>query len=148
MSELFEKAKLMINDFITEKGIKLKEVYDADNNVWHLKRGSANIDVVLLSVPVSEGEIREFLQAASPIARVPRDNELAFYKYLLELNDGKLGVKLSLQPGTDQVWALFERDLIGISYTELKTCLEDLGYWADEFDDLLADKFGLEKPEE
>jgi hypothetical protein len=148
MSELIEKAVKMVNDFVVEKGIKVKEVYDDEKKTWRLKRGSASVDILLFSVSVGENEIRDFLQVASSIAKVPKDKELAFYKRLLELNDGKLGVKLSLQPGTDQVWALFERDLVGISYTELKTCIEDLGYWADEFDDLLANEFGLEKPEE
>jgi hypothetical protein len=147
MSELYEKTAMMINDFVTEKGIKLKDVYDAEKKVWHLIRGSAIIDILLISVPVSESETREFLQIASPVANVPKGKELPFYKRLLELNDGNLGVKLSLQPDTDQIWALFERDLIGLSYSEMKICIEDLGYWADEFDDLLSSEFGLEKPE-
>jgi hypothetical protein len=147
MSELYEKTAMMINDFVIEKGIKLKDVYDSERNVWHLLRGSAIIDILLINVPVSESETREFIQIASPVAIVPHGRELLFYKRLLELNDGNLGVKLSLQPDTKQIWALFERDLFGLSYSEMKICIEDLGYWADEFDDLLSNEFGLEKPE-
>ena len=147
MSELYDKTAMMINDFVTEKGIKLKDVYDPEKKVWHLMRGSALIDILLIVVPVSDTESREFLQIASPVAVVPKGKETLFYKRLLELNDVNLGVKLSLQPDTDQVWALFDRDLLGMSYSELKVCIEDLGYWADEFDDLLSEEFGLEKPE-
>ncbi|HOV13169.1 MAG TPA: YbjN domain-containing protein [Spirochaetota bacterium] len=142
MSELIQKSINMINDFVAEKGINVKDVYFPDKLLWRLKRGTASIDIMLLSVPVSENQIREFLQVASPIIKVPKGRELEFYKTLLELNDVKLGVKLSLQKDTDQVWALYERDLIGMSYTELITCLEDLGYWADEFDDILQKQFG------
>lgn len=141
MSELIEKSIQMINDFVTEKGIKINEVFNREKLFWRLKRGSATIDIMLLSVPVGEGITREFLQIASPIFKVPNGKETEFYKRLLELNDIKLGVKLSLQKDTDQVWALSERDLMGMSYTELKTCLEDLGYWADEFDDILKKEF-------
>ncbi len=143
MSELITNAIGMVNDFVTSKGVNVKDVYDADKLLWRLKRGSAPVDILLLSVPVGENQIREFLQVAAPIVKVPKGKELEFFRTLLELNDVKLGVKLSLQKGTDQVWALYERDLIGMSYTELVTCIEDLGYWADEFDDMLIEQFGI-----
>jgi hypothetical protein len=141
MSELMDKAKQMIDDFCKSKGIDPATIYNPDKKLWSLQRGSAPVQVMLLSVPVGDNTIREFLQAAAPIIKVPKGKELDFYRRLLELNDVKLGVKLSIQSGTDQVWALYERDLIGMDYTELETCLEDLGYWADEFDDLLRNEF-------
>lgn len=141
MSELMEKAKNMINDFVKQKGIDPTTVFNEEKLTWYLKRGSVDIQIMLLSVPVGEGVIREFVQVASPIMKVPAGKELNFYKRLLELNDVKLGVKLSLQKDTDQAWALFERDLIGLDYSELVTILEDLGYWADEFDDMLKKEF-------
>jgi len=142
MSELIAKATGMINDFVAEKGIDPNSVYNAEKKLWSLKRGSAHIDVMLLEVPVGEGVIREFIQVASPIIKVPKGKELQFYRRLLELNDVKLGVKLSIQKDTDQVWALAERDLIGIEYSEMVTVMEDLGFWADQFDDLLTSEFG------
>lgn len=141
MSELMDKAKQMIDDFCKSKGVDPTTIYNPDKKLWSLQRGSAPVQVMLLSVPVGDNIIREFLQAAAPIIKVPKGKELDFYRRLLELNDVKLGVKLSIQSGTDQVWALYERDLIGMDYTELETCLEDLGYWADEFDDLLRNEF-------
>jgi len=141
MTELMEKAKDMINDFVSQKGIDPGQVFNPEKMLWSLKRGSANVQIMLLSVPVGEGKIREFIQAASPIIKVPQAKQLEFYRKLLELNDVKLGVKLSIQKDSDQVWALYERDLIGMDYSELITLLEDLGYWADEFDDLLKAEF-------
>ena len=143
MSELITNAIGMVNDFVTSKGVNVKDVYDADKLLWRLKRGSAPVDILLLSVPVGENQIREFLQVAAPIVKVPKGKELEFFRTLLELNDVKLGVKLSLQKGTDQVWALYERDLIGMSYNVSLPCIEDLGYWADEFDDMLIEQFGI-----
>ena len=141
MSELITKAIDMINDFVSERGIDPSTVYNPEKKMWNLKRGSASIQVLLMEIPVGEGQIREFVQAASPIIKIPSGKELPFFRRLLELNDIKLGVKLSLQSGTDQVWALAERDLIGMDYSELQTLLEDLGFWADEFDDLLTKEF-------
>lgn len=142
MSDLLNKVKEMLNDFVTSLEIDVKDVYDPERNIWYLKRGSAPVQIMLLSIPVGNGEIREFLQVASPIMKVPKEKELAFYRRLLELNDIKLGVKFSVQKDSDQVWALYERDLIGIGYEELKTCIEDLGYWADTLDDELIQEFG------
>jgi len=142
MSELIDKATEMINDFVVGKGINLSEAYIPDQKKWSLKRGSATIQIILLSVPVGENIFREFIQVASPIMIVPKGKETEFYRRLLELNDVKLGIKFSIQKNTDQVWALAERDLIGMGYSELTTLLEDLGFWADELDDVLKNEFG------
>ena len=141
MSELIQKATEMINDFVTSKGISLSEVYNPEQKKWSLKRGSASVQILLLSIPVGNGVIREFVQAASPIMLIPKGKELEFYRRLLELNDVKLGVKFSIQKGGEQVWALAERDLIGIDYPEMVTLLEDLAFWADELDDILKNEF-------
>lgn len=141
MSELIGKATEMINDFIVGKGISLSEAYSPDKKMWSLKRGSANIQIILLTVPVGENVFREFVQAASPIMLIPKGRETELYRKLLELNDVKLGIKFSIQKGTDQVWALAERDLIGMGYSELTTVLEDFGFWADELDDVLKKEF-------
>jgi hypothetical protein len=141
MSELIAKAKKMVDEFCKTKGVDPATIYNAEKQLWSLQRGSAPVQVMLLSIPVGEKEIREYLQVAAPIIKVPKGKELDFYRKLLELNDVKLGVKLSIQSGTDQVWALAERDLIGMDYAEMETCLEDLGYWADLFDDMLREEF-------
>jgi len=145
MSELINKVSNMVDDLVAELGLKKDEVFDPEKKTWKWSKGSANIEVLLLSVPVGEGKQREFLQVASPLMRVPQGNEKTFFRRLLELNDVKLGIKLSIQSGSDQVWALYERDLVGIDYTELKTTVLDLEYWADELDDILINEFGGSK---
>ena len=82
----------------------------------------------------------------SPIIKVPENNQANFYKKLLEINDSKLGVKLTLLPGSTQVYATFERDIKGIDYEELATCIADLEWWADELDDELAVEFSGGQP--
>jgi hypothetical protein len=67
------------------------------------------------------------------------------YRYLLELNDHNLGVKLTIMPETDKIYATYERDIQGIDYEEVKTCIADLEWWADELDDLLKEKLGVQK---
>ena len=52
-------------------------------------------------------------------------------------------------PETDKIYATYERDIQGIDYKidykEVKTCIADLEWWADELDDLLKEKLGVQK---
>jgi hypothetical protein len=96
-------------------------------------------------VPVSNG-VLQFLRVFSPLMEVPMDRERDFYRHLLELNDTKLGVKLSVMPGSNLVFATTERNIVGMDYEELSTCVGDLEWWADTLDDELKAKFSLAGP--
>jgi hypothetical protein len=48
-------------------------------------------------------------------------------------------------PVTDKIYATYERDIQGIDYKEVKKCIADLEWWADELDDLLKEKLGVQK---
>jgi hypothetical protein len=48
-------------------------------------------------------------------------------------------------PETDKIYATYERDIQGIDYKEVKTCITDLEWWSDELDDLLKEKLGVQK---
>ena len=53
-----------------------------------------------------------------------------------------MGVKLSIIPEKGYVYAVAERDIEGMDYLEFKTFISDLGYWADQLDDVLHKRFG------
>lgn len=61
------------------------------------------------------------------------------------MNDTYLGVKLTIMPETDDIYATYERDIQGLDYEELKTCVLDLEWWADFLDDELAKNFNVIK---
>jgi hypothetical protein len=48
-------------------------------------------------------------------------------------------------PGTNKIYATYERDIEGIDYEELATCIGDLEWWADKFDDDLNNQFEVKK---
>ena len=141
MSELKSKVEAMIDQYVIEIGLTKEQTYNPERKAWYWMRGSANIEVFVASMDSG----REFLRIFSPLMKVPKGNEAIFYRTLLDMNDNCLGVKITTMEGTDQVYVTYERDLIGIDYDEVKTCIADLEWWADELDDRLIEQFGSSK---
>jgi hypothetical protein len=136
-----EEAEAMVDKFIAEIGLTKESTYNPQRKAWYWTKGSAKLEVFIHEIKF-ETHSRFYLRIFSPIIKVPTTNTLEFYRNLLEMNDSKLGVKLSIMAGSDQVYATFERDIQGIDYEELKVCVYDLEWWADLLDDELGKKFG------
>ena len=68
--------------------------------------------------------------------------KIQLYEEALQNNTTYMGLKLSIVPEKGFVYAVAERDIEGMDYTEFKTLISDLGYWADQLDDLLLQRFG------
>jgi len=134
----------MIERYINEIGLSKEDTYNKKSNAYYWYRGSALVEVFVQDVPVSDG-IRSFLRVFSYLGDIPSSEREKVYRYLLELNDHNLGVKLTIMPETDKIYATYERDIQGIDYKEVKTCIADLEWWADELDDLLKEKLGVQK---
>lgn len=131
-----------IRQFITSVGVDPNTCYNADNKAYYLKKGTASIEIFVSSHPQNDHTTRNYLRIFSQVFSVPNDRKEVLFRRLLEMNDQSLGVKLTLQPGTDKVYATFERDINGIDANETATCISDLGLWADYFDDQLTKEFG------
>lgn len=141
MTPEVQKVHDMIARFAQTVGVDPKQAFDPEKKAWYFKRGSARIEVFVQGIPLSNGEMRYFLRIFSPIMKVPAERACEAYKYLLELNDRSLGVKLTLMPDSNQVYATYERDIQGLDPEELSTCMLDLGWWADKLDDELQTTF-------
>ncbi|MCS6824728.1 MAG: YbjN domain-containing protein [Cytophagaceae bacterium] len=135
-----EEVEALIDRYVSEIGLTKEQTYNPERRAWYWVRGSARIEVFVQEIPMG-GYSRFFLRVFSPIMRVPAGRELECYRKLLELNDVKLGLKLTLMKGTDQVYATYERDINGIDYEELSTTIADLEWWADKLDDELQLEF-------
>jgi hypothetical protein len=135
-----DDVEAMINKFIIQIGLTKEQTYNAEKRAWYWKKGSASIEVFIHEIKF-EAHSRFYLRVFSPLLKVPATNTQEFYRRLLEMNDSKLGVKLSIMPGSDQVYATFERDIKGIDYDELATCISDLEWWADVLDDELKQQY-------
>ncbi|MBC8111705.1 MAG: YbjN domain-containing protein [Verrucomicrobia bacterium] len=137
-----QDAEMMIDRYIAEIGLTKEQTYNAEKKAWYWTRGSAGIEAFIADVPVGTGT-RQYLRVFSSLMEVPMASERDFYRHLLELNDGKLGVKLTVMPGSNLVFATYERDIVGMDYEELATCIGDLEWWADTLDDQLKAKFNV-----
>ncbi len=135
-----ELAESMIEKYIESIGLTHEDTYDEGRRAWHWKRGSVDVEVFVQSVQVGKDSTREYLRIFSFLADVPKVSDRARAEYLarlLEMNDINLGVKLTLLKNSSKIYATYERDIKGMDYTELSTCISDLEWWADKLDDEL-----------
>jgi hypothetical protein len=144
MSEQKKAVTDMVHQYAQSLGLTRAQVYNEAKEIWSWKIGSANIQVYIETITFNNGKYREYLRVFSTLLQIPpsKQNDASFYRYLLELNDGNLGVKISVMPNNNWVCATSERDIQGMDYDELATCIYDLEIWADKLDDDLIDKFG------
>lgn len=131
----------MINMYAKSVGLQPEQVYNPEKRNWTWKKGSASIEIFIMRIDLGAGYIRDFIKIFTLVMQVPQTNQLAFYRRLLELNDEKLGIKLTLQKGSNHVWGTFERDINGMDYNELVAFIADFEIWADLFDDMLKTEF-------
>lgn len=141
LDEQHRRVVEMIHCYAESVGLSREQTYNAERKNWRWKNGSANIEVLIDKLNFSNGSRRDYLRVFSPLMTIPANNLLAFYRHLLELNDSKLGVKLTIMPNSQMVYATYERDIKGMDYSELSTCIADLEYWADKLDDELKAQF-------
>ncbi len=137
MSEKVNAVHTMIEQFVQSVGLTKQQTFNAEFASWHWTRGSAPIEVFV----TNGGNDRFYLCIYSALVELPGGGLEAAFKHLLELNHSKLGVKLSLKPGSNWVFAVAERDVNGMDYQELVTCIGDLEWWADKLDDELKASF-------
>jgi DNA mismatch repair ATPase MutS len=135
-----ELANAMIEHYVESVGLSREDTYNEIKECWCWKRGSADIEVFVQSVAVGNDKTREYLRIFSYLADIPKVSKQGreeFLLKLLEANDKSLGVKLTVMEGTTKVYATYERDINGMDFSELSTCISDLEWWADKLDDEL-----------
>ncbi|MEO8770664.1 MAG: YbjN domain-containing protein [Ferruginibacter sp.] len=131
----------MIHKYAESVGLARADVYNTEKRNWTWKKGSASIEIFILRIDLGNGYVRDFIKIFTLVMQVPQTNLLEFYRRLLELNDEKLGIKLTLQKDGNNVWGTFERDINGMDYNELVAFISDFEIWADQFDNMLEAEF-------
>jgi hypothetical protein len=139
-----EMVKVYVNQLCAEIGCTPESIYSKENNSWFFTRGSASIEVFMSSYETVVKTVRTFVRCFSPVFAIPADNmkKVQLYEEALRNNTNLMGVKLSIMPEKGYVYAVAERDIDGMDYVEFKTLISDLGYWADQLDNLLQERFG------
>lgn len=141
VSPQVEKVTEMIHQYAESVGLTREQVFNPEKKTWRWRIGSAYIDIFIQTIRFENGSSRDYLRVFSALMQIPVNDLLKFYRHLLELNDSKLGVKLTIMPNSNWVYATYERDIRGMDYHELATCIADMEYWADLLDDDLKNAF-------
>ncbi|HRH51599.1 MAG TPA: YbjN domain-containing protein [Panacibacter sp.] len=139
-----EMVKVYVNQLCAEIGCTPESIYSKENNSWFFTRGSATVEVFMSSYETVVKTIRTFVRCFSPVYALPADSQkkMQLYQEALQNNTSFMGVKLSIMPDKGFMYAVAERDIEGMDYTEFKTLVSDLGYWADQLDNILHERFG------
>ncbi len=139
-----EMVKVYVNQLCAEIGCTPESIYSKENNSWFFTRGSATVEVFMSSYETVVKTIRTFIRCFSPVYALPADNQkkMLLYQEALQNNASFMGVKLGIMPEKGFMYAVAERDIEGMDYTEFKTLISDLGYWADQLDNILHERFG------
>ncbi len=138
----YNKVVEMVHCYAESVGLDRHTVYNSEKLFWSWTKGSATIQIMIHKLNYDNGSRRDFIRIFCPVMDVPATNQLlTFYRRLLELNDEKFGIKFSVLPNVNKVWATFERDIKGIDFNELSTFISDFEHWADTLDDQLKEQF-------
>ncbi|MEO6721371.1 MAG: hypothetical protein ABIN67_13465 [Ferruginibacter sp.] len=139
-----EMVRVYVNQLCTEIGCTPESIYNANSNSWFFTRGSATVEVFLTSYVTAVKTVRTFVRCFAPVFPLPVDAEkkIQLYEEALKHNYDFMGVKLAIIPEKGFMYAAAERDIDGMDYIEFKTLLSDLGFWADQLDTVLAERFG------
>ena len=128
------KYEKMISDFIASLGVDPEQCRHRPRPLWSLYKGSA-----LVYIEIFKADNIDFIEASSPIMKMPSRNLLVFYRKLLELNFQLLGVKFLMRD--ESLYLSENRQLKGMDFDELKVMVERVGSFADQWDDPLIEEF-------
>lgn len=139
-----EMIKVYVAQLCNEIGCTPESIYNEQTKAWYFTRGSASIEVFFSSYETASQTVRTFIRCFAPICAIPANEpkKIQLFEEAMMSNVNFMGVKMGIIPEKGHVYAIAERDIDGMDYTEFKTMVSDLGYWADKLDDLLHDRFG------
>lgn len=110
---------------------------------WNLKLGSASVWVDIFQSKDAQGNLQQYgyLQVLAPVCDVPVNNQHLFTKELLEINHQLYGVAFTIFK--DKAYIKSIRELQGLDISEVKSTLDRVGIYANDWDDKLKAKYGI-----
>lgn len=110
---------------------------------WNLKLGSASVWVDIFQSKDAQGNLQQYgyLQILAPVCDVPVNNQHLFTKELLEINHQLYGVAFTVFK--DKAYIKSIRELQGLDVSEVKSTLDRVGIYANDWDDKLKTKYGI-----
>jgi hypothetical protein len=113
---------------------------------WNLKLGSASVWVDVFQSKDAQGNLQQYgyLQMLAPVCDVPVTNQQLFTKDLLEINHSLYGVGFTIFK--DKAYIKSIRELQGLDISEIRSTLDRVGIYANDWDDKLKAKYGILPP--
>ena len=113
---------------------------------WNLKLGSASVWVDVFQSKDAQGNLQQYgyLQMLAPVCDVPVNNQHLFTKDLLEINHSLYGVGFTIFK--DKAYIKSIRELQGLDISEIRSTLDRVGIYANDWDDKLKAKYGILPP--
>ena len=110
---------------------------------WNLKLGSASVWVDIFQSKDAQGNLAQYgyLQILAPVCDVPVNNQHLFTKELLEINHSLYGVAFTIFK--DKAYIKSIRELQGLDISEVRSTLDRVGIYANDWDDKLKTKYGI-----
>lgn len=137
-------VKAYIDQLCKEIGTTADAIYSKQTDSWHFTKGSAKLQVCFTSYETVQKTIRTFIRVFAPVYPIPTSPEkkLAVFSECMAGNRLFMGTKFATFPDDGQIYTFSERDIEGMDYNEFATLVNDAASWADQFDDILVEKFG------
>jgi hypothetical protein len=125
----------LVDNVIYTLGLNVTESRK-EKGKWAFYRGSA---LVKIEVYHSKPNNEDYIHICSPIMKIPKQNIEKFYKRLLEINNKLFQVSFSIKDGSAVLRVI--RECSGLDSKEIENMIQRVGYYADEYDDLLKQEF-------
>jgi hypothetical protein len=130
---------LLVDNVIYSLGLNVTESRK-DKGKWAFYRGSA---LVKIEVYHSKPNNEDYIHICSPLMKIPKQNTEKFYRRLLEINNKLFQVSFSIKEGNAVLRVIRECSLLDAK--EIENMIQRVGYYADEYDDILKQEFPDEK---
>jgi len=135
----FEMIERVINEF----GVDPKLCRGQSLGQWSMRIGSASIWIDAFQSKDEKGNYIDsgYLQVMSPIMAIPTDRQLEFFKEILEINHKLYGVGFTKFENNIYIKSI--RELEGLEQSEVLSTFKRIGYYADDYDDMLKAKYAV-----
>lgn len=131
----------VVEGALAQLGVPVEMTRTSDPLCWSLRKGSANVFLRLQNTAAFGGS-KGLLVIACPFMNLPQDTlqRGALMEELMKMNFQ--ASITSFNVGNDLVYLLTNRFVKGMDSSEIVDMLQELGTYADYFDDQLQAKYG------
>ena len=133
----------LVEKCINQLGVDALKCRGKNPGSWTLRKGSVQVWVDVWYI---EREKRSYFQVMSPVMKVPVEGREEFFLELLHINDRLFGVGFTVYK--DTVWLKHIRETENLQESEIMNTLHRVGNYADQYDDVLKQKYKAEQADD